>query len=90
MKFSVRMCFKVILKVTKNHGFTLSLKDTFFEKPQGGQIDPPAILGLTLKCENVVEMLFKLQQTQSHVAVYCLMRASGPTRFTNVSSLLII
>ena len=35
-------CFKIILKVTKNQGFTLSLEDTFFEKPQGGcQIDPP-------------------------------------------------
>ena len=46
-------CFKIILKVTKNQGFTLSLEDTFFEKPQGGcQIDPPsplappAVLGL--------------------------------------------
>ena len=42
MKFSGKMCFKIILKVTKNKGFTLSLEDTFFEKPQGGQIDPPS------------------------------------------------
>ena len=33
----------IILKVTKNQGLTLSLEDTFFEKPQGGQIDPPKI-----------------------------------------------
>ena len=26
--------------------FTLSLEDILFEKPQGGQIDPPAVLGL--------------------------------------------
>ena len=26
----------VILKVTKNQGFTLSLEDAFFEKTQGG------------------------------------------------------
>ena len=26
----------IILKVTKNHGFTFSLDDTFFEKPKGG------------------------------------------------------
>ena len=26
----------MILKVTKNKGFTLSLEDTIFEKPQGG------------------------------------------------------
>ena len=31
----------IILKVTKNQGFTLSLEDTFFEKPQWGQIDLP-------------------------------------------------
>ena len=40
------------IKSHKKPGFTLSLEDTFFEKPQGGwgdQIDPPpAVLGLTL------------------------------------------
>ena len=30
------MYYKIILKVTKSQGLTLSLKDTFFEKPQGG------------------------------------------------------
>ena len=29
-----------------NQGFTLSLDDSFFEKSQGVQIDPPAVLGL--------------------------------------------
>ena len=54
MKFSGKMCFKIILKVTKNQGFTLSSEDTFFRKPQeGGRRDklipppPAAILGLT-------------------------------------------
>ena len=36
MKFSGKMCFEIILKVTKNQSFTLSLEDTFFEKPPGG------------------------------------------------------
>ena len=37
------MCLKIILKVIKNQGFTLSLEDAFFEKPQGRgcQVDPP-------------------------------------------------
>ena len=39
------------LKVTNDQGFTLSVEDTFYEKPQGegGQFDPPppAVLGLT-------------------------------------------
>ena len=35
MKFSGKMCLMIILKATKNQGFTLSLEDTFFEKPQG-------------------------------------------------------
>ena len=38
MKFSGKMCLKIILKVTKNQGFTFSLEYAFFEKPQGGQI----------------------------------------------------
>ena len=32
----------ILLKSTKNQGFTLSLEDTFFEKRQRGQIDPPS------------------------------------------------
>ena len=38
----------IILQVTKGQGFTLSLEDTFFEKPQEGgcQLDLPAVLGL--------------------------------------------
>ena len=35
-KFSGKICFKIILKVTKKQGFT----------NRGGQIDPPAVLGL--------------------------------------------
>ena len=34
MKFSGKMCLLILLKVTKNQGFTLSSEDTFFEKPQ--------------------------------------------------------
>ena len=42
MKISGKMCLKIILKVTKNQGFTLSIEDAFFKKPQGGgKIDPP-------------------------------------------------
>ena len=36
MKISENMWLMIILKVQKSQGFTLSLKDTFFEKPQGG------------------------------------------------------
>ena len=45
MKFSRKMYLNIILKVTKNQGFTLSFEDTVFEKPLRGvggvQIDPP-------------------------------------------------
>ena len=41
MEFSGKMCFKIILKFTKNQGSTLSIEGTFFKKPQGGQFDPP-------------------------------------------------
>ena len=36
MKFSGKMCLKIILKVTKNQGFSLSLENMLFEKPQWG------------------------------------------------------
>ena len=36
----------IILKATKNQSFTLSLEDTFLEKTQGSQTDPPTFLGL--------------------------------------------
>ena len=31
-----KMCSKIILKVTRNQGFTISLEDTFLKEPQGG------------------------------------------------------
>ena len=37
MKFSGKMWLMIILKVTKNQGLTLSLENTFLEKPQGGE-----------------------------------------------------
>ena len=36
MKLLGKMYFKIILKVTKNQGFTLSLENIFFKKPEGG------------------------------------------------------
>ena len=43
MKFSGKMCLMIILKVTKKQGFTLSLEDTLFEKPQREEfkLNPP-------------------------------------------------
>ena len=45
----------IMLKVTKNQGFNLSLEETFYKKSQGGdQIDPPAVLWLgklNLQCQ---------------------------------------
>ena len=34
------------LKLAKKQGFMVSLEAAFFEKPPGGEIDQPAILGL--------------------------------------------
>ena len=51
MKLSGKMCFKIILKVTKNQGLTLSLEDTIFERPQGAgsQLTPPPAAVLRLR-----------------------------------------
>ena len=46
IKFSGKMCLIIILKVTKHQDLTLCLEDIIFKKPQRGQIDPPAVLGL--------------------------------------------
>ena len=46
MKFSGKMCFKMILKLTKNQSFTLSLENTEFSK---NQIDPPPLAVLELR-----------------------------------------
>ena len=61
MEFSGKVWLMIILKLTKNQCFILSLKDTFFEKPQmtedggggvggGGDQTPPAVLGLSCTC----------------------------------------
>ena len=65
-KSSGKMWLMIIKKVTKNQGFTLSLEDTFFEKPQWGrQIvpppSPPAIFGLRKPMQNLVDI-----QTYKH------------------------
>ena len=59
IKFSGNMWLMIVLKVTKKQGFTLTLEDTFFGKPQGGgQIDHPlAILALN-KANTNFFMLF--------------------------------
>ena len=46
MKFSGKLGFMIILKVTKNQHSKFSLEDTFLEKTlKGGQIDPsPSLL----------------------------------------------
>ena len=51
MKFAGNMLLTgmIILEVTENQGFTLSLEDTFLEKTTGGRVSnrpPPAFLGL--------------------------------------------
>ena len=72
MKFSGKMCLMIILKVTKKQSFTISLEDTFFEKPRGGwgwgvklTPIPPAILGLRISliicfCMSLAKMIRKV------------------------------
>ena len=43
MKFSGKMCLMIILKATKDQGFTLSLEDTFFKNHS-----PTAVLELNI------------------------------------------
>ena len=43
MKFSGKMRLLIILQVTKNQGFTLSLEYAYFEKPQGVKLTCPPL-----------------------------------------------
>ena len=50
MEFSGKMWLMIILKVTKNQNFTVSLEDTFLEKLWGeSQIHPPSPLHQSFK-----------------------------------------
>ena len=53
MKLSGKTSLMIILKVTKSQGFTISLSDTFFKKPQGAESNwpppPQAVLRLKIK-----------------------------------------
>ena len=50
MKFSRKMCFTIILKVTKKQVFHLLLRRYIFQKTTGGSIwPPPGGLGLIEK-----------------------------------------
>ena len=40
MKFSEKVCLKIVVKVTKNQGFTKSLENTILKKPQGVKLNP--------------------------------------------------
>ena len=56
IKFSGKMWLMIILKVQKNKDFNLSLKDKFFEQPQGSQFVSPAILGLKMDKDCVTQV----------------------------------
>ena len=56
MKFLGNMCFKIILKVAKNQGFTLSLEGTFLEKPHGCQIDPRSHFKVKKKNKDITQL----------------------------------
>ena len=68
MNFLRKMSLLIILKDTKNQGFTLSFEGTFFEKLRGGQIDrPPAVLRLNSKVkQNLVKLICSVWQKIVH------------------------
>ena len=62
MEFSGKMFLKIILKVTKKQGFTLSLEDTFFEEPEGGSI----LLSNCAICDEKILKLINNQETKDY------------------------
>ena len=64
MKFSGKMWLMIILKITKNQGFTLSLEDTILEKPQGRSNWPPSLLFPPNLFRVNVVLMTKIENTQ--------------------------
>ena len=62
----------IILQVTKNQGFTLSLKDASFEKPQD-QIDLcPRLLKVNYKFNNIIKIKFSMKDSFGKCEpIYC-------------------
>ena len=54
MRFSEKMYIMIILEVTKNQGFSLSLEDKLFEKPHGWTNWPPSPAVLRLKTNQLL------------------------------------
>ena len=62
MKLSGKTWIMIILKVTKNQGFTLSLESTFLEKPQGGRVNLiPSLFRVKLHLTSTTNISIKLK-----------------------------
>ena len=66
MKFSGKMCLKIMLKVTKNQGFTLSVENCFCEKPQGGVKLTPSHFRVKDRALRVIRNLFQHEKEQEN------------------------
>ena len=85
MKFSGKMCLKIILKVTKNQGFSLCLEDTLFEKPQGGvrltHTHPPPPTTTAVKVDKKINTLCHMSSSMSLEKRRRLMKAFIKSQF---------
>ena len=59
-------------------------------KKENSEITEILQKSITIKCENVVEMLFKWHKTKNQVPSCCLFRIFDPMGFTHVSPFMII
>ena len=53
-KFSGKMWLMIILKVTKNQGFIISLEDTVSENSQAGQLDTPSRFRVNMVANKII------------------------------------
>ena len=53
-KFSGKMWLMIILKVTKNQSFIISLEDTVFENSQAGQLDAPSRFRVNMVANKII------------------------------------
>ena len=66
------MCLKILLKVTKNQGFTLSLEDTFFEPPS------PSPSRFRVNIPNSLAILIVLTTKETLIVVKTIVKTRDP------------
>ena len=83
MKFSGKMWLMIILKIIKNHSFTIFLEDTFFG------MYPPAVLGLIKNVQKIVENTYNDKDTTWRILYMVFSQFAKPIYYSSFQFLML-